>query len=190
MLPIASVKSGAGLGPGNVVYNFADPNSVDFTYTYLASDTTINTSTGLGYYNTSEITNSIAHPNYFCSNNQNKQNGFSDNFPNWLSTINAQIDLRGFMVKCVKTGTNQWTYQSYINPVPEVLGTMSSYTKVPVAYTTEALYYAQSGYFVTVVMVQWSNVFACKSRKVILFLILVLIDLLWCQQTHVRWYCL
>ena len=33
-------------------------------------------------------------------------------------------------------------------------------------YTTEALFYAQSAYFVTIVLVQWSNIFACKSRKV------------------------
>jgi len=36
---------------------------------------------------------------------------------------------------------------------------------VAVYFTTEALFYAQSGYFVTIVMIQWSNVFACKSRK-------------------------
>lgn len=109
MLPITGVKSGAGLTAGNVVYNFADPNSVDFFYTYNANDQSTG-SNGLGYYGTSETTNSIADPNYFCSNSQNKQNGFSDNFPNWLSTINGQIDLRGFMVKCVQTGTNSWKY--------------------------------------------------------------------------------
>ena len=32
-------------------------------------------------------------------------------------------------------------------------------------YSTEALKYAQSSYFVAVVMVQWSNIFACKCRK-------------------------
>ena len=48
----------------------------------------------------------------------------------------------------------------------DVLGTISPISNLPVAYTVEALYYAQSAYFVTVVMVQWSNVFACKSRKV------------------------
>jgi hypothetical protein len=68
-----------------------------------------------------------------------------------------------------------------IIPEQETLGTISSFTNTPVAFTTEALYYAQSGYFVTVVMVQWSNVFACKSRKVHFYFNLVLIDLLWYQ---------
>lgn len=46
------------------------------------------------------------------------------------------------------------------------MGTVSPITGQRVAYTTESIFYAQSAYFVTVVMVQWSNVFACKSRKV------------------------
>lgn len=116
--------------------------------------------TGIGYFGS----NNIASPQYIC-NDVNIGNAFSDNFPNWLSTINGQIDLRGFYVSC-KFVNNQWTYTRLIPDQQEVLATISSYTGSPVAYTTEALYYAQSGYFVTVVMVQWSNVFACKSRKV------------------------
>ncbi len=68
------------------------------------------------------------------------------------------------------------------------LDTTSSYLGSPVAFTTEALFYAQSGYLVTVVMVQWSNVFACKSRKVILILILVFFDIFCSKQTYVRRY--
>lgn len=48
----------------------------------------------------------------------------------------------------------------------DVLDTVSHISGNRVAYTTETIFYAQSSYFVTVVMVQWSNVFACKSRKV------------------------
>lgn len=59
---------------------------------------------------------------------------------------------------------------------------MSGYN---VAYTTEAIFYAQSSYFVTVVMVQWSNVFACKSRKVHMDLSIDFVDLLCFQQAHV-----
>jgi len=51
-------------------------------------------------------------------------------------------------------------------PDQQVLWTTSSVSGYYVMFTTEALYYAQSGYFVTIVMIQWSNVFACKSRKV------------------------
>lgn len=49
-----------------------------------------------------------------------------------------------------------------------MLHTTSTITKRDVAFTTEAIFYAESAYFVTIVMVQWSNVFACKSRKVIM----------------------
>ena len=124
---------------------------------------------GLGYFNTC----TVAAPNYFCANPTNQNNGFSGEFPNWLSTINSNIDLRAFYVSCQQnkqTSPSTWSYKRILPNEPEVLNSNSSYSGSPVAYTTEALYYAQSGYFVTVVMVQWSNVFACKSRKVIFML--------------------
>ena len=177
---------------GIPVYNFQDPNSVDFQYTFNAAQNNVNGSvtrpdgkiTGIGFWGSQNI----ASPLYAC-HPVNKNNAFSDSFPNWLSTINGQIDLRAFYVEC-RGSVGNYSFSRLIPDQNEVLSTLSSYTGSPVAYTTEALYYAQSGYFVTVVMVQWSNVFACKSRKVIFYFILVLINLLRCQQTHVRWYCL
>jgi hypothetical protein len=76
--------------------------------------------------------------------------------------------LRGFYVSCAKNSAGQWYYKQLLPTNFDTLDTSSSYfgEGSPVAFTTEALFYAQSGYFVTVVMVQWSNVFACKSRKV------------------------
>jgi sodium/potassium-transporting ATPase subunit alpha len=91
-----------------------------------------------------------------------------NDYPNWLATINNAIDLRYAYVQCCYPGST--TYCSQFNntwPDPSTLvSTNSSNNGYPVMFTTEALYYAQSGYFVTIVMVQWSNVFACKSRKV------------------------
>jgi len=84
-------------------------------------------------------------------------------FPNWLSTINNQIDLRGVYSTC-DTTTGRYI-PTFVFPL-DVLNTYSHISQNYVAYTTESIFYAQSGYFVTVVMVQWSNVFACKSRKV------------------------
>ena len=87
------------------------------------------------------------------------------------------------MVDCVKNAAGTYTYKPILNTI-DTLTTTSSYFGAPsnVAYTTESLFYAQSGYFVTVVMVQWSNVFACKSRKVKYFFyhFLVFIDLFRC----------
>jgi sodium/potassium-transporting ATPase subunit alpha len=99
-------------------------------------------------------------------------------FPNWLATNNNLVDIRYAYVGCCMD--NASNFCSYFNtttlgstPWPDptqvdtnVLWTNSSISGTYVMFTTEALYYAQSGYFVTIVMIQWSNVFACKSRKV------------------------
>jgi sodium/potassium-transporting ATPase subunit alpha len=85
----------------------------------------------------------------------------NNNFPNWLSTLNNQLDVRGLYSTC----SNGEYVPNFVFPL-DVLDTYSEISQANVAYTTESIFYAQSAYFVTVVMVQWSNVFACKSRKV------------------------
>ena len=91
------------------------------------------------------------------------------NFPDWLSLSNSKVDLRTAFLNCRSDG--------YFEPAvyfPSTCygypGQNSSISGFPICFTTEALYYAQSAYFATVVMVQWSNIFACKSRKVLYFL--------------------
>ncbi len=79
---------------GVYVYAYQSPNNADFVYTFNGADTTVG-ATGLGYFGTDYI----ATPQYSCAP-QNKGNAFSSSFPNWLSTINGQIDLRGFYVGC------------------------------------------------------------------------------------------
>jgi sodium/potassium-transporting ATPase subunit alpha len=93
---------------------------------------------------------------------------FSKNFPDWISTINNNMDLRGFYQKnCGLTAPgNNGGYCPIFTWPTDYLHTVSTITKHEVAFTTESIFYAQSAYFVTIVMVQWSNVFACKSRKV------------------------
>lgn len=98
MLPI--VPSGTTVNSQGIpVYKFADPNSVDFVYTFSSSAAATpyngTNGQGMGYFGS----NQIASPQYIC-NGVNKNNAFSGDFPNWLSTINAQIDLRAFYVKC------------------------------------------------------------------------------------------
>jgi len=96
------------------------------------------------------------------------QGTYNTDFPNWLSTINNQLDLRGFyLTNCGPTGKSSINGYCMMFDWPTTfLDTVSSITKRRVAFTTETIFYAQSAYFVTIVMVQWSNVFACKSRKV------------------------
>lgn len=94
------------------------------------------------------------------------------NFPDWISTINNQLDLRGFYL--TNCGNALGSVNGYCQRFewPTIVHDLkSTVTKHSVAFTTESIFYAQSAYFVTIVMVQWSNVFACKSRKVNIFLI-------------------
>lgn len=87
------------------VYTFLDPNNADFVYTFNASQTGAQGTqgNGVGYFGTTNA----ASPMYVCDP-ANKNNAFSSDFPNWLSTINAQIDLRAFYVEC--QGTTPATY--------------------------------------------------------------------------------
>ena len=85
------------------------------------------------------------------------------NFPFWLSTVNSNVDLRVSFVECC--GDNYCAQFDW--PSADILNSISPISGLPVKYTTETLFYAQSGYFATIIMVQWSNVFACKSRKVL-----------------------
>jgi hypothetical protein len=50
----------------------------------------------------------IADPNIACTG-VNRQNAFSTDFPDWLSTINGQVDLRGFYVTCQQNAQG-WFY--------------------------------------------------------------------------------
>lgn len=95
---------------------------------------------------------------------QNGNLAANTNFPYWLSTINDKVDIRATFVKCCESDPT--AFCSQFSWPTDYLDSTSPVSGIPAAFTTEALYYAQSGYFVTIVMVQWSNVFACKSRKV------------------------
>ena len=108
---------------------------------------------------------------------------YTTTFPDWISTLNNELDLRGFYLNACASGPGGYC-PAITWPAPSaVLNTTSCITGYPVAYTTESIFYAQSGYFVTIVMVQWSNVFACKSRKV--FLVLFRLPLLFLDLTNI-----
>lgn len=107
---------------------------------------------------------------YPCTTNDIQNQGF----PNWLSTLNSRLDVRGLYSNCVN---GHYVPQMEFPSANDVLNTYSHISGNYVPFTTESIFYAQSAYFVTVVMVQWSNVFACKSRKVTLYLYLGFFDL-------------
>jgi sodium/potassium-transporting ATPase subunit alpha len=119
----------------------------------------------LGYVNAGS---SPLTSNYYDGNCDASKLQSDQNYPNWLSLVNNKIDLRAVYVTCCTNAASN-NYCPLFNNWPDyssVVQTVSPISKVQVAYTTETIFYAQSGYFVTIVMIQWSNVFACKSRKV------------------------
>ena len=115
--------------------------------------------------------NTLGFTNYYdpgtCQDNQ-KYIQSNQNYPDWVSGVNGSVDLRAAYVYCC--GPNNANYCPQFTWPTTVVDSISPVTNYQVAYTTEVLFYAQSGYFVTIVMIQWSNVFACKSRKVIIAL--------------------
>ena len=146
--------------PPNILFGLVNQNAI-VPYTYN-DDGVLEKNFN---FNSNECTFDQFAPNLGCYAFRHpcneKEDIASNGFPNWLSTINNQLDLRGVYSDCV----NGYYVPRFVFPL-DVVNTYSHISGNYVPYTTEAIFYAQSAYFVTVVMVQWSNVFACKSRKV------------------------
>jgi sodium/potassium-transporting ATPase subunit alpha len=118
----------------------------------------------MGYATPGNPATSVFYDQGTCNPNNLKSD---QNYPNWLSLVNNNIDLRAVYVKCCSnTASNGFCPQFTWPPFSSTVQNKSPVSKNYVAFTTETIFYAQSSYFVTIVMVQWSNVFACKSRKV------------------------
>lgn len=83
----------------------------------------------------------------------------------WVYLGTASIDLRVTMLSCkVSNGV------ASVSQVISSWGScnvqqISPYTNLPVCYTTEACKYAQTAYFIGIVICQICNLFACKTRK-------------------------
>lgn len=129
LLPIQLPATGSVTTP----FTFQNPNNANFQY-YFNDNATFTTN---AYNNMTNYFNCpyLPSPQYICNPAiTNQGNAFNGNFPNWLSTINGNIDLRAFYVTCGSVG-GQYVYNRVI-PSQDTLGTISSYTGYPVAYTT------------------------------------------------------
>jgi sodium/potassium-transporting ATPase subunit alpha len=78
----------------------------------------------------------------------------------WVYLVSANYDLRMTMINC-KNGV----YTPMIDWGTCNVQQISPYTGLPVCFTTEACKYAQTAYFVGIVIGQIVNLFACKTRK-------------------------
>ena len=156
------------------VYGF-DYNNVFFLLSKLAV-TPVTDNTDPSTTDTSYNTAYTFLPNAVRFNNpglpiDSSKAELTKDFPDWISTLNNKLDLRGYYLSTdpndlADGGLANSGYYQIFKWRTEVLSTKSNITKLPVAFTPETIFYAQSAYFATIVMVQWSNVFACKSRKV------------------------
>jgi len=83
----------------------------------------------------------------------------------WVYTNTANYDLRVTMLNC-NVSNNVTVFTQVISNWGSCnVQQISPYTNAPVCYTTEACKYAQTAYFVGIVLCQITNVFSCKTRK-------------------------
>ena len=87
----------------------------------------------------------------------------SDQYDNidWLFTNDKDVDLRLYYLTCTSDGG----FSSKVDWEPCRVKQVSAISDLPVCYTTEALKFAHTGYFFSVVMAQISNAFVVKTRK-------------------------
>ncbi|EAR94958.2 Na,H/K antiporter P-type ATPase alpha subunit family protein (macronuclear) [Tetrahymena thermophila SB210] len=84
---------------------------------------------------------------------------------NWQKLTDGNFDLRKSLLKCNEQ-TGEWLPTvNWSDCDVKSSKTWSDVTSQTACYSTEALKWAQTGFFSSVVTSQWSNVFACKSRK-------------------------
>jgi len=81
--------------------------------------------------------------------------------PDWIFSHDLATDLRMVFMACDGNGGVVHT----INFGQCQYNQISSQTHNPICYTVEALKYAQTGYFISVVVCQWANAINCKTRK-------------------------
>lgn len=83
----------------------------------------------------------------------------------WDKTRNAKVYVR--LYYAYQRGADRWTKCRWIYAEGAPHFYTASYTSEwhPVCYSTEALKFAQSGYLVSIVCVQWSDLMICKTRN-------------------------
>ena len=84
----------------------------------------------------------------------------------WDKTRNSRVDLRLFYA--AKRLPNTWTkcrWDPMNNDYPYFYRFSAMSGDWPLCYSSDALKYAQSGYLVYIVCVQWADLMICKTRN-------------------------
>jgi sodium/potassium-transporting ATPase subunit alpha len=87
----------------------------------------------------------------------------------WDATKSGKMDLRLFYANTDvdQRAPTDWTVCRF-DPTDADLPKFYKFSHItdkPICYTTEALKYAQSGYLVSIVCVQWADLMICKTRN-------------------------
>jgi len=83
----------------------------------------------------------------------------------WDKTRNAKVDIR--LYYAFHRDADRWTKCRWSEEEGSPFFYTASYSSEwhPICYSTEALKFAQSGYLVSIVCVQWSDLMICKTRN-------------------------
>jgi hypothetical protein len=83
----------------------------------------------------------------------------------WDKTRNAKVDIR--LYYAYHRGADRWTQCRWSVAEGSPFFYTASYSSEwhPICYSTEALKFAQSGYLVSIVCVQWADLMICKTRN-------------------------
>ena len=82
----------------------------------------------------------------------------------WGSNEGSSLDLRLFYTSLHPEAWSPCRYQPHDESYP-VHWRYSVFTGHQICYTSEALFYAQTAYFISIIMTQWANCIICKTRS-------------------------
>jgi sodium/potassium-transporting ATPase subunit alpha len=96
-----------------------------------------------------------------------KENGEYEHWSSlsWDGTKNGQLDVRLFYAR--NRSVDDWV-QCRFDPGSDEFPKFYKFSHItdsPICYSTEALKFAQSGYLVSIVCVQWADLMICKTRN-------------------------
>jgi sodium/potassium-transporting ATPase subunit alpha len=113
-----------------------------------------------GYFPNS---NDIYDPNLPNFGNTNYGNPDSKGFITWGMTYESSMDARLFYTTLNRNDWSKCRWDPQDESIPR-FWRYSRQTETQICYTSESLLYAQSSYFIAIIITQAANVIACKTR--------------------------
>jgi sodium/potassium-transporting ATPase subunit alpha len=137
-----------------------------FTYFYMLHDygirpgTTFGMATEMGYI---PEPSDVYNPNAMNFGNSNWMKKNSEVMLNWNGNKHNSVDIRLFYGT---RGPSSWSKCRWVKGETGLDFYSTSHVSggKQICYTTEALRYAQAGYLISIVCVQWSDLMICKTR--------------------------